>query len=128
MNVAVDYGVQPLGACMPVLLIELRLAAVTGMSGTSTFFAASGLPFTIASINWTAVPGATRYWVYRSEGHAGCNFGKAKIADVSGLSFNDTGLLNGRTYYYNVVAHGSSQACFGGASNCLSLTPERTRE
>jgi hypothetical protein len=81
-----------------------------------------------AALSWTSVPGATGYWVYRSEGHAGCNFGKTRIADVTGLSFNDTGLLNGRQYYYNIVAHGGSQSCFGGASNCLTLTPERQKE
>jgi hypothetical protein len=80
------------------------------------------------SLSWTSVAGATGYWVYRSEGHAGCNFGKTKIADVTGLSFNDTGLSNGRQYHYNIVAHGSSTACFGAASNCLSLQPERTKE
>jgi hypothetical protein len=90
------------------------------LSGT----AASGK----VALNWTSVPGATGYWVYRTEGHAGCNLGKTKIADVTTLTFNDTGLLNGRTYYYNVVAHGGAQACYGGASNCLSRTPERSRE
>src|SRR3984957_10420325 len=48
------YGVQPLGACMPVLSVEFRLAIVTGPSGTSAFLDGSGLPFTIASIISTA--------------------------------------------------------------------------
>jgi hypothetical protein len=46
-------------------------------------------------------------------GHAGCNFGKTKIGDVTGLSFTDNGVTVNRNYYYNVVAHGSSQSCFG---------------
>jgi hypothetical protein len=75
------------------------------------------------ALSWTSVPGATGYWVYRSEGHAGCNFGKTKIADVTGLSFTDTQVTNRREYYYNVVAHGSSQACFGPASACQTVTP-----
>jgi hypothetical protein len=74
-------------------------------------------------VKWTSVPGATGYWVYRSEGHAGCNFGKTKIADLAVLSFDDKNLLAGRTYYYNVVAHGGSTACFGPASNCANGTP-----
>ena len=52
------------------------------------------------------MPGATRYWVFRTEGHAGCNFGKTRIADVTGTTFTDTQVANGRTYYYNVVAPG----------------------
>jgi hypothetical protein len=74
-------------------------------------------------LNWTSVPGATGYWVYRTEGHAGCNLGKVKIADVTTLTFDDKFLLSGRQYYYNVVAHGAFQACFGGTSNCLTATP-----
>ncbi len=76
-----------------------------------------------ASLSWTPVSGATRYWVFRSEGHAGCDFGKALIAETTGTSYNDTQVANGREYYYNVVAAGSSSACFGGASNCSAITP-----
>ncbi len=75
------------------------------------------------ALSWTAVAGATRYWVFRSEGHAGCNYGKALIATVTGTSFTDTQVANGRTYYYNVVAAGAAATCFGRASACLSATP-----
>jgi hypothetical protein len=76
-----------------------------------------------SSLSWTSVPGATRYWVFRTEGHAGCNFGKALIAETTGTSFTDLGVANGRDYSYNVVAAGSSSACFGLASNCVTVTP-----
>jgi trimeric autotransporter adhesin len=76
-----------------------------------------------ASLSWGSVSGATRYWVFRSEGHAGCNFGKALIAETTGTSFVDTDVAPGRNYYYNVVAAGSSSACFGRASNCVTVTP-----
>jgi hypothetical protein len=75
------------------------------------------------SLSWNAVTGATRYWVFRSEGHAGCNFGKTKIAEVTTTSFTDTQVANGRQYYYNVVPVGSNAACFGRASNCVTVTP-----
>ncbi len=74
-------------------------------------------------LSWSSVAGATRYWVMRSEGHAGCNFGKTRIADVTGTSFTDTGVANGRTYYYNVIAQGSSTSCYSRASSCISATP-----
>src|SRR5262245_29637475 len=45
--------------------------AATSLSGTAGDFQ--------AALSWTSVAGATRYWVFRSEGHAGCNFGKTKI-------------------------------------------------
>lgn len=76
-----------------------------------------------AVLDWTAVPGASGYWVYRTEGHAGCNLGKVRIADVSALSFTDDEVANGREYYYNVVAHGASQACFALVSNCANVIP-----
>jgi hypothetical protein len=75
------------------------------------------------SLSWNGVAGAARYWVFRSEGHAGCDFGKALIADVTGTSFGDTQVANGRDYYYNVVAAGTSTACYTAPSNCLTLTP-----
>jgi hypothetical protein len=79
-----------------------------------------------ASLSWNSISGATRYWVFRSEGHAGCNFGKALIAEVTGLTYTDTQVANGRTYYYNVVAAGTSSACYGRASNCVNVTPVAT--
>jgi hypothetical protein len=75
------------------------------------------------SLSWTAVAGATRYWVFRSDGHAGCNFGKTRIAEVTGTSYTDTQVANGRLYSYNVVAAGASAACFGRASACVQATP-----
>ncbi|HLQ21811.1 MAG TPA: hypothetical protein VK132_01325, partial [Gemmatimonadales bacterium] len=76
-----------------------------------------------AALSWTAVAGATRYWVFRTEGQAGCDFGKALIAEVAGTTFTDTSVAGGRTYYYNVVAAGAASACFGAASACQEATP-----
>jgi hypothetical protein len=76
-----------------------------------------------SSLSWNGVSGATRYWVFRTEGHAGCNFGKTKIGEVTGTSFTDTQVANGRSYFYNVVAAGASNACHSRASNCVTVTP-----
>ena len=51
-----------------------------------------------AALSWSAVAGATRYWVFRTEGHAGCDFGKALIAEITGTSYTDTQVANGRAY------------------------------
>jgi hypothetical protein len=75
------------------------------------------------ALSWTSVAGATRYWVFRTEGEAGCDFGKALIAETTDTSFTDTGVANDRTYSYNVVAAGASSACFGLASSCAVATP-----
>lgn len=76
-----------------------------------------------ASLSWNSVSGASEYWVFRSEGHAGCDFGKALIATTTGTSFTDNEVANGRDYFYNVVAAGSNDACFGAASNCEQVVP-----
>jgi trimeric autotransporter adhesin len=75
-------------------------------------------------LSWGAVPGATRYWVFRTEGHAGCDFGKALIAETTTPGYTDTTVANGRVYSYNVVAAGISSACFSPASNCVTVTPQ----
>jgi hypothetical protein len=76
------------------------------------------------TLSWTPVAGAPRYWVFRTEGHAGCSYGKALIAEVTSPGYVDTEVATGRTYYYNVVAAGASPACFGRASNCAHGTPQ----
>lgn len=76
------------------------------------------------SLSWDAVPGAARYWVLRTEGHAGCNYGKALIADPTATSYVDTEVVNGRAYFYNVVAVAPSNSCFGPAQpTCASAIP-----
>ncbi len=72
-------------------------------------------------LSWTAVAGATRYWVFRSEGSAGCRFGKALVAEVTGTAYTDTQVAGGRGYSYNVVAAGPASACFGPASACVTV-------
>ena len=90
-------------------------------TGPTAAPALTGTPGSYAAgLSWSSVPGATRYWVFRSEGHAGCNFGKTRIAETTALSFTDNQVAAGRTYYYNVVAAESS-ACYGVASNCASV-------
>jgi len=53
-------------------------------------------------LDWAASPGATGYYVYQST----TNGGPYKLigTNVSSLTFTNTGLTNGLTYYYNVTA------------------------
>ena len=96
----------------------------SGPSGSTTLSGTAGNYQ--ASLSWSSVSGATRYWVFRTEGHAGCNFGKTKIGETTGTTFTDTQVASGRNYYYNVVPAGSSNACFGRVSNCVTVTPTGT--
>jgi len=92
-----------------------------GPSGAATLTATPG--HYKVNLSWNSVAGATRYWVFRGEGHAGCNYGKALVAEVTGLAYTDTEVAAFRPYSYSVVAAGTSSACFGRASNCVTVTP-----
>ncbi|WP_224245000.1 endopeptidase [Hyalangium gracile] len=74
-------------------------------------------------LSWSSVPGASQYWVMKTEGFAGCNFGNSKIATVTGTSYTDPEVANDRSYCYSVVAAGSSSACYTPASTCTCVTP-----
>ncbi|MFN7964048.1 MAG: hypothetical protein U0002_22485 [Thermoanaerobaculia bacterium] len=75
------------------------------------------------ALSWTASTGATGYRVYRSDGVFSCSFGKQLLATVSGTSYVDSGLKNGRSYYYQVVPMGTNDECFAVASTCTTATP-----
>ncbi|HYO54462.1 PepSY domain-containing protein [Archangium sp.] len=75
------------------------------------------------NLSWSGVTNASSYWVMKTEGFAGCNFGKAKVATVTGTSYTDSEVANGRQYCYSIVAAGSSAACYGPGSTCVCTTP-----
>lgn len=62
------------------------------------------------TISWTSVPNASFYQVFRTEGVYKCSQGKVLLATVpsSVTDFTDTGLQNGREYYYIVVPKGKT--------------------
>jgi hypothetical protein len=74
-------------------------------------------------VSWTAVPNASRYRVLRTEGFAGCDFGKALIFEGNALTYTDNDVADDRTYSYVVQAVGTSGACMGPGSACTQATP-----
>ncbi|MFP2958410.1 hypothetical protein ACLEPN_11350 [Myxococcus sp. 1LA] len=76
----------------------------------------------LASLSWTAVAGASEYWVMKADGFAACNYGKAKVATVTGTTFTDTEVMAGRSHCYSIVP-ASSNACYAPASTCTCVTP-----
>lgn len=75
------------------------------------------------NLSWSSVSGAASYYVFRTEGVNGCDFGKVKIATVSTTSYTDTQALNGVTYYYTVMAVGFNTDCLSKMSNCVQVVP-----
>ena len=76
-----------------------------------------------ALIQWSPVANAARYWVFRGDGNQGCEIGKERVAVTTGTEFTDTGLLDGRTYYYTVEAVGANDSCRSAASACDAVVP-----
>ena len=79
-----------------------------------------------ASLSWTPVTGAVRYWVFRGEGHAPCDTARALIAQPTAASYVDAELAPGRQYCFSVTAAGGSGSessrCFGPTSVCQCVT------
>ena len=108
-------------ACSTPAPVNSGCAAGPTAAPTHTATAGDGQ----VALNWTASAGASEYWVMKTEGFAGCDFGKAKVATVTGTSYTDTEVANGRQYCYSIVP-ASSSACYGRASTCSCATPSCT--
>ena len=83
-----------------------------------------------AVISWTAVTGASKYQIFRTEGLEKCEQGKVKVATLSSnvLTYTDENIANGREYSYIVIPIGASESCFGPSSACTTVTPASAPE
>jgi hypothetical protein len=113
----------------PAGVLNFGCVATPAPTAKSTVTATAGVRS--ATITWTPVAGAGEYWVLRTDGVHGCDMGKTRVAQVSAtapLTFTQTDLLDGLTYYYSVVGVGGAggvglDACAGAMSDCASVTP-----
>ncbi|HEX9386342.1 MAG TPA: alpha-amylase family glycosyl hydrolase [Anaerolineales bacterium] len=78
----------------------------------------------LVSLEWNPVPGAAGYNLYRSPVSGG-GWVKANAALLTSTTFSDTGLQNGRTYYYVVTAVDST-GNESSYSNEVSALPHYT--
>ena len=76
------------------------------------------------TLNWNAVPNASHYIIYRTEGVKECDMGKVAVGVTTSLSFTDTGLHNDFDYYYTVSAAAIDKVCAGPHSACTAATPD----
>lgn len=79
------------------------------VSAKCTLEAPSGLALTVAkgkiSASWSKVAGATGYRVFRATSKTGTYTRIKSIANASTLSYADTSVTAGKTYYYKVRAY-----------------------
>ena len=97
-------------------------AGCSGSPSTAPVVAATALDKGV-ELSWGNVANASVYEVYRTDSVFGCDFGKTRVGETAGNSFTDSGLQNGRDYSYVVIPKGSSSACFGPASACVTEAP-----
>jgi len=125
------HGLSPFNWSTPSSLFEYATGAITNPEAVSVLtggvappppngapYAASGLTATAAgtgqvNLTWSAGSGATSYNLYRA---AESGYGSAiapLVTGITGTSYTDTGLNDGTTYYYQVVAvNGSGPSGF----------------
>ncbi|KAB2965654.1 MAG: PQQ-binding-like beta-propeller repeat protein, partial [Thermoanaerobaculia bacterium] len=74
------------------------------------------------TVSWTVVGGLV-YDLYRNE--AGCSAGFVRIAnDLAASPYVDATVVNGLTYYYQMIAQpAGNEACGSAASACVNATP-----
>jgi len=68
-------------------------------------------------LSWSAIDGATRYYVYRSTSSSS---GFEKIASTTKTAYTDTSAKVGTKYYYKIKAIHSNSSANSAYSNCVS--------
>ncbi|HWY29930.1 MAG TPA: hypothetical protein VNX46_04205, partial [Candidatus Acidoferrum sp.] len=108
-----------LGLSLPVSSITFSNRAAAGSTETTAILGLSGMPASIqlqppaglaaiagtnatVGLSWNAVVGATNYYIKRSTSGGT----ETTVASTTAVSYLDTGLVYGRTYYYVVSAVG----------------------
>ncbi|MGO8673484.1 MAG: malectin domain-containing carbohydrate-binding protein [Capsulimonadaceae bacterium] len=96
-----------------------ELSASAGLPIAPTLSSAAGSSGSVALV-WAAGQGATTYNVYRGTA-SGAESSTAIATGITALTFTNTGLTNGTTYYYKVASVNSDGT--SPMSNELSATP-----
>jgi autotransporter-associated beta strand protein len=87
-------GVSP-NATVTVVPPPLAPASLSAIAGNAQVI-----------LSWTAVPGVTGYYLY--SGTSSGDETNTVVANYSGTSYTNTGLVNGTTYYYVVASTNST--------------------
>jgi uncharacterized protein (TIGR02145 family)/uncharacterized repeat protein (TIGR02543 family) len=102
-----SYASATTNVAAPNTPIDIRATAVSSSSIT---------------VSWSAVSGATGYYVYRST-NASSSY--SQVENTSSASVTNTGLSSGTTYYYKVSAYNdggeSSQSSYASATTNLAV-------
>jgi hypothetical protein len=118
------HGLSPFNWSTPSSLFDYATGAITNQDAVSVLTGGAappppnGAPYAVTglvakpgagqvSLSWNAVAGATSYSLYRTA-ESGLEPAAPSVTGITGTSYTDTGLNDGTTYYYQVVAVNSS--------------------
>lgn len=85
----------------------------------------SGTGYNSAKVSWTKVVGAAGYEVYRATSKSGTYTKVTTITSGSTISYTNTGLTTGKTYYYKIRAYAANGTTkvYTGYSSVVSVKP-----
>jgi fibronectin type 3 domain-containing protein len=92
-------------------------ASAATVPASPTGLAVSSVTSSSATLTWTAVSGATGYYMYRSGSAEGSY---EEVGSSTSDSYTDTGLASDTTYYYKAAAYNAAGT--GGRSAYISAT------
>jgi hypothetical protein len=118
------HGLSPFNWSTPSSLFDYLTGAITNQDAVSVLTGGiappppNGAPYAVTglvatpgagqvALSWNVVAGATSYNIYRTA-ESGYEPAAASVTGITGTSYTDTGLNDGTTYYYQVVAVNSS--------------------
>lgn len=122
-NAPFDYGTGALTDTELVSVLTGGAAAPppNGAPAAVTGLAANAAGTGQVNLSWSAVPGATRYDLYRTS-RSGYEPATPSVSGITGTTYSDTGLNDGTSYYYQVVAVNSSGRS-GFSQEAYATTP-----
>ncbi|MGN0519042.1 MAG: leucine-rich repeat protein [Acutalibacteraceae bacterium] len=83
---------------------ESTVKSVQVLPSTPSFSTVKVSKRTNVVLKWSAIDGAEKYRIYRSSTSATSGWTTVKTLSAENLTYTDTGLTEGKTYYYTITA------------------------
>ncbi len=115
VRVKCTAGVSTYGSYSAIKSAKSLLSKLTGLTTASASYRS-------IKLSWTAVPGATKYRIYRATSKTGKY---TTVTYTDKLTYTDSGRTAGKTYYYKVRAYrlvGKTKV-YGSYSSIKSIRP-----
>ncbi|MEJ5166154.1 MAG: trypsin-like peptidase domain-containing protein [Thermoanaerobaculia bacterium] len=114
------YVVQAVNSCGASQNSNCASATALSVPSAPSAPTYTNVSCTTLTVNWTAVPGATSYDLYRKLGP--CGTGSLLAGNLSGTSYNDSGLTQNTQYSYYLFARNSCGTSAQGACSSVTTT------